>query len=307
MLRRWLLYLAVLAGCVIFLIAYQGWMAWLFLSAALLLPLFALGISLPAMSSAKLYLDCPGDCLVGENLTAQVRIRAWVFLPEFRCRVQIFNPLTNETRYLLPGNALPTDSCGRLQCRLEKVRIYDCLGLFYRTCRSAQTSALCVRPHPLAVNAIPRLESTLSNIWRPKPGGGFGENHELRLYRPGDNLNQIHWKLTAKTSKYIIREPMVPQQNALALAMVLSGTAEQLQRKLGRLLWLGKYLLDKGIPFQILAQTGSGAISTAVTTEDDLFSALDLLLGQSPAQDDTLPDTGGTRWHYLIGGEADES
>ncbi len=307
MLRRWLLYLAVLAGCVIFLVAYQGWMAWLFLSAVLLLPLFALGISLPAMLSAKLTLDCPGDCLVGEKLTARVRIRAWVFLPEFRCRMQIFNPLTNETRYLFPGSALPTDRCGRLQCRLEKVRIYDCLGLFYRTCRNPQTAAVCVRPRPLAVNAIPRLESSLSSIWRPKPGGGFGENHELRLYRPGDNLNQIHWKLTAKTNKYIIREPMVPQKGSMALVLVLSGTAEQLQRKLGRLLWLGKYLLDKSIPFQILTQTGSGTVSRAVATEDDLFSALDLLLAQSPAQDDSLPDTGGIRRHYLIGGEADET
>ncbi|MBR2633811.1 MAG: DUF58 domain-containing protein, partial [Lentisphaeria bacterium] len=43
---------------------------------------------------------------------------------------------------------------------------------------------------------------------RPKPGGGYGENYEIRQYRPGDNLNQIHWKLSAKVGDLMLREPM---------------------------------------------------------------------------------------------------
>ena len=68
---------------------------------------------------------------------------------------------------------------------------------------------------PPEVPAHPRhpdLDRYIARAWKPKSGGVCRRNHELRLYRPGDSLNQVHWKLTAKTGKWMIRQPMEPQR-----------------------------------------------------------------------------------------------
>jgi len=48
-------------------------------------------------------------------------------------------------------------------------------------------------------------------VLKPKHGGGYAEEHELREYRPGDMVNSIHWKLSSKTDKVIVREPLTSQ------------------------------------------------------------------------------------------------
>ena len=151
------------------------------------------------------------------------------------------------------------------------------------------------------------LETFLAKSWRPKFGGGYAENHELRLYRPGDNLNQVHWKLTAKTGKWMLREPMEPQRGLVLLTMELRGTPEELDRKLGRLLWLGNHLLEKNISFRLRVLTGQGLEDREIASAQQLLEQLDALLCSPAAAEGSLPDPAApASWHYHIGGEPDE-
>jgi hypothetical protein len=97
------------------------------------------------------------------------------------------------------------------------------------------------------VDDLPSLARYAGRAWKPKPGGGFAENHEIRLYRPGDKMNQIHWKLSSKMNKLMVREAMEPVQDRVLVEMILRGTPEELDRKFGRLLWTGNYLLEQGL------------------------------------------------------------
>ena len=300
MLRRWLLYLAVLAGCVIFLVAYQGWYAWVILNAALCLPALGLVVSLPMMLSAKPYLLLPGYCTIGDPVLAAGDVRAPLGAPMIRWRIQVGSRLQK------PDTLLSTDHCGVLVCRPARVRIYDCLGLCFRIPLRQESYRIFVRPKPVPVSNLPELERRLGHSWRPKPGGGLAENHELRLYRPGDSLNQIHWKLSAKTGKYIIREAMEPNGMQAILALTLGGKPEETDRKLGRLLWLGNYLLDKNLRFCIRARSGAQILQLYPESRDALLLAIDQLLEAPPAAPDAPEDNLHSPRLYAIGGEPDE-
>lgn len=306
MLRRWLLYLAIVAGCTVFLIAYQGWLAWVILAAVLCLPVLGLVVSLPMMLTTRLRLSVPSHCTAGEPVPAQADVSGPLGAPPLYCRIRAKDPATGKSLLVKPGTLLPTEHCGALLCQTAKVRIYDCLGLFFRIPFRVQSQKLLIRPRPVPIRCLPELERQLAHSWRPKPGGGFAENHELRLYRPGDNLNQIHWKLSAKARKYIIREAMEPSGTRAVLSLILGGTREEMDRKLGRLLWLGRHLLEKELHFYIRALSGTEVLCLYADDEDSLLCALDRLLEAPPAAADAAEDSFYALWHYAIGGEPDE-
>lgn len=144
--------------------------------------------------------------------------------------------------------------------------------------------------------------------YRPKPGGGFAEDYDLRLYHPGDNLRQIHWKMSAKTGKKILREPIEPVRRKTVVTLVLSGDDAAMDRKLGRLQWLGDALSKEQTEFELHTITGSGPEVWQVTGSKAFHEAMAALLFRTPAPEGaavTLPRPGARV--LPIGGDADET
>ena len=153
----------------------------------------------------------------------------------------------------------------------------------------------------------PSLERYIAGAWRPKHGGGFAENHDLRLYRPGDDLRQIHWKLAAKTGKLIFREPIEPTRGKVLLTMELSGDPNTVDTKMGKLLWMSRYLLENDLHHDVRCLTGRGTESYTVTDEESLMQVLRSLLGAPKTQNGSLPLATDAAWQYRIGGGDDEA
>jgi uncharacterized protein (DUF58 family) len=209
--------------------------------------------------------------------------------------------------YREPGQGLFAH-CGAYTVTVERGRVCDYLGLFSFPVRKNAPRTMLIRPIALPVPVLPDLERFIARSWKPKYGGGYAENHELRLYRPGDSLNQIHWKLSAKSGKLILRQPMEPHRGTLLLTLHLRGTPEELDRMLGRLLWLGNQLLDRGLRYEIRALTGEGVETLVVLEEADLTKAMDHLLRSEPAGDgDIREQPVAASWQYHVGGQPDEA
>ncbi len=301
-------YLAALSCCAVFYLSYQQWMAWLLLQALLWLPVLSLAVSLPAMLTFRAESSGP------EFLPAGVPGEIWLVgqavlpVPPFRGRLRLTRIPTGESWKRKGGGELPTEHCGGIHVLPEKVWVYDYLGLIGIPVRKKLAKTVLIRPKQLSMQAPPELERFLARSWRPKPGGGYSENHELRLYRPGDGLNQVHWKLTAKTGKLIIREPMQPDRGLMLLTMNLRGTPEKLDRKFGRLLWLGTYLLEQGVAFECRVLTGAGIMTRQITGEDALSDWIDeLLCCESAGEGDLRQRDFHVSWQYHIGGGEDEA
>lgn len=307
MVKRWLLYLAVLLGLIIFYVAYRGWMAWMLLLIAITLPLFSLVMSLPLMLAVQPSLTCSGLVTMGQKEPLSLSVRTRLPLPPTRCEFRLTHSLTGQQYTLLPDQFLPTDHCGALDCRSQGYYVYDFLGLFRMNRHRMPPKQILIRPKAVQWDHFEDLDRRLARSWRPKYGGGFAENHELRLYRPGDGLNQVHWKLSAKTGKLIIREPMVPQVGKILLTLDIAGTPEELDRKLGRLLWMGQRLLERGLRWELHALTGEGLLTFYIHTDIDLTDALDRLLCATPATGGSLRyEQGVATWRCHIGGTPDE-
>lgn len=303
MARRRILYLAVLLAATIFYWAYQKWLSWLFLLTVLCLPVVSLVLSLPALFSLRIHMDCPTIVQRGNAVFAAITNKSWIPAPVYQCFIIVYKPLTGKVYHLKSAEAFPTTHCGKLACHIEKVEVSDYLGLFRFRLGTNVTAKLTVRPGKTVVTQLPQLQRQLASAWMPKPGGGYAENHEVRLYRPGDNLNQIHWKLSAKTGKLMIREPMIPMGQRAAVGLCLCGSEEELDLKFSRLMGIGAHLLDAGMPFRLHAVHSEGTAQYYIRTEEELTDAVDKLLGMKPAEGEVGLDDSRIYW---IGGAADD-
>jgi hypothetical protein len=273
----------------------------------LALPWVSLALSLPAMLLCRVELRCPNAVTVGDSVSVSYATSGFFPAPAIKGRVRVKKLFTGKTRKLPVGSQLPTAHCGGLEIVSTGLWVCDYLGLFCLPVTSKDKKVLVVRPAPVALEEPPDMSRYLVNAWKPKPGGGYSENHELRLYRPGDNLHQVHWKLSAKTGKMILREPMEALRGLSKVTLELRGNPEELDQKLGKLRWISAYLLQKEVAHHVECLTGRGMVSLEISGETDVISALDALLKAPVAEDAAQPEYGYASWRYHIGGDGDEA
>ena len=304
---RRLVYLAAVFLSGIFYIANGQWLSYLILMTVLLLPWFSLLLSLPALLRFRAAPSCPGILSPGQEAELWLLGNCPFPMPPFRGRLKLTRLISGEKRFYQDRSDLSTDHCGGIQVTAESVRVCDYLGLFSFPVRCREPQILLIRPHPVAMTLPEDLQKGIIRSWQPK-NGGFAENHELRLYRPGDSLNQIHWKLSAKTGDLILRQSMEPRQGLFLLTMNLRGSPEELDRMLGRFLWLGNHLAEKSFRFELRALTAAGILTFSLKTREDVTKALDTLLCSGAAsQGDLREQPVCASWHCHIGGEPDEA
>ena len=294
--KNWFLYLLGLGGTVVFHAYYFGWYSWFLLVLMVCLPLFSLLVSLPAMIRVRLRLDVPEQCT--REQPAYVTMGAangFLPLPRCRFRLRIEHGMTGESVVLkqqTPGHEqwyLPLDTahCGVLRCSAEKGRVYDYLGLLCLPIRVGESVELMIRPQAVQPEKLPNLAHFLARRRRPKPGGGFSEEHELRDYRPGDNLRDMHWKLSVKTDRLIVREPQEPVREMTLLTLDLKGTPEQVDRTLEQLLWLSGWLLEHETEHHVMwiDPADCQIASAQIRDKNDLEELLCRLLRSSLRED----------------------
>lgn len=304
--ERRIFYLICLLCSLVFYFVYQQWFSWVLLLVVVFLPWFSLALSYPAMRSVSVTLRCPGIARMGVPARTGLRVSCRYPTPPMDCRIRLVNQLSGDRYVGVPGELLPTEHCGRLTVGMPDGKVYDYLGLFARKLPKQESHTVYVLPKPVK-GELPQTGSRNDSVLKPKPGGGLAEHHELRLYRPGDELRHIHWKLSAKTGKLIYREAMEQAKRGFVLTMTLSGTPEQLDKKLGQLLWTSRELLRQKRPHQVRCLTGKGTITIQVTNENSLEEGLCTLISMPCAVGSHQPDIADVFWYQQIGGDGRES
>ena len=308
MIKRRIIYLLALIGSFVFYMAYQQWFAWILLQVMVFFPFLSLLLSIGAMTGLRMKLDVASRIPMGHTEKVDLKVSCKLPQPPYRSKIRITKPLTGEKWTLKPGAKLPTEHCGKLHIQLYKPGVTDYLGIFRLKVRKTTEQAVFVLPQPVDMEIPPNLTKYLEPRWRPKPGGGYAENHEIRQYHPGDNLNQIHWKLSAKVGELMLREPMEPERGLMLLTMDLNGTASELDQKMGQLLWLSQWLLEREITFDIRVLTANGIENWTIRNEDDINKCVEILLGTPFAREGTIRDKFfKASWRHHIGGEQSET
>ena len=299
-------YLLATVGSVVFYCAYREWVSGVLMVFVLGLPLVSLVVSLPSMIMARLKLHGPQAVELGQSCRLQWKVSCMLPVGTVTGRQLLRNVQTGRSVRLRSGEALPTEHCGGWEITPKRVWIQDYMGLFSLPLWKKEGTAVLVRPKTIAMPEPPDVQRYRACAFRPKAGGGFSEQHELRLYRPGDQLRQVHWKLSAKAGKLVIREPMEPLRGKALVTMYLTGSEGELDIKLGKLLWLSLWLLEQQIPHGIQCLTGKGMQTLAVDTPEDAQKAVDTLLRCPLADGKRAAEFAAASWRYHIGGEGNE-
>jgi len=267
----------VLTGAISFYALYPYWFSgYLFAVLLLILP-FDLLIGLPGMLTKRVALAAPNILEQGaEGILAITTIQKKRQFPakciKLSLRVSRDGVLSRQrltcsakrgSRYDM---AIDTKHSGVTTFDLKRIRTVSLIGLFalpVRVSRKVSTLILPAPVRPLHVTALPR-----GVVFRPKPGGGFSEDYDLRPYRQGDQIRSVHWKISAKFDSLIIREPLVPPPHSRLIETVPWNGASERDLILGRLRWISDYLLRWELPYFL--RIGSDGPVAEITRPSDL-------------------------------------
>ena len=306
-LLRLVFWLFLVGAAWLFRLSYIGWLGPWILSVVIVLPLIVLGLSLPSMLALDIQLQAPDYALHSRDASYSVLFSNPRLFPVHSVVVhlQLQNRYTGEkwkqnyifrnietSRSELP---LPTEFCGMICCGIISCDIRDAFGLFSIR-RKFKTECRCaVLPDAVPSGEPVNFETALStsHVLKPKYGGGFAEEHELRGYRPGDLPNSIHWKLSSKMDDLIVREALVPENSTIYVVLVHAGEQDH---GLEVLRWLSHELLLREEPHVIVADS-----HYPVGNDEETDAALASLLSW-PLREPCGYDAKQARCVFLISG-----
>lgn len=294
-------YIIALLGAGLWYLTFGQWLAWIFLLGLLSLPLLSVALSMKAILDFQLAPMGPERVAVGEKAELMLMGSCGSPMPPFKGKIRLRNLRTGEKIAYREELGFTPVHCGGYEVTVEKGRVMDYLGLFSFPVRKKQSARILVSPIPIPAEDLPRPLTQPPVRWKASVCR-LGENYELRPYRPGDSLNSVHWKLSAKTGKLTVREAMEPLRQKACLTLTLRGTPEQVDDRLGRLLWIGRELLYAGMEPVILVSSGEGTARFRVSDEKSLSQAVDAMLCLPEPVEPVPPEPEGTGWHYAIGG-----
>lgn len=292
-------WLAALAGLLALYRVYDGWLAEALLLAALAVPLLSLLLSLPGLLTVRLRLESGGAVLRGQPGEVRIRLTRprWTLPLPLRVRLSLVNRRTGSVQLwnvrgtLQSAIPLDTERCGVIRCTMERARCYDLLRLIF-VCpgsggdrlpdgtRTGSQAEVLVLPRPLPPAVEPELEPETAAELRPKYGGGFAEDHDLREYRPGDPLNSLHWKASAKLDQPVVREPLVPLLEDRLVTF--SPDPARLDQTLDLLYWLCLRLSQRGDVYRLGWKEGAEDRWVSVTAPEEVQPAFFQLLSARP-------------------------
>lgn len=189
-----------------------------------------------------------------------------------------------------------SDYCARYMFRIRRARVYDVFRIFSRRVRvlvdPSLQSGVTVLPEgceivdwPVRDNPNVMVESEVYSD--TKGGDDVSEIFDIRDYVPGDRFNRIHWKLTSKLDRLMVKEPGLPVDCSVLIFLELSGYDGGISFLKYRdalfcaLLSLSECLVAQGQTHYIAWNAADGRNEKyPVTCEEDLYEAIGALLGE---------------------------
>lgn len=299
----WIIWLLLLMAAALLEILVQSALSLALLAAAALLP--PLGIGLAALGARRVTLALPPLEAAEKGRTCTLRLRAENsgLLPQPRILVRLHceNLLTGEQtelrlRLAAPGRGsgeacaeLESACCGMLRLRVRTAHACDLFGLAGFRIAAPETFQVPILPRTFEPRInLPLLagHSEDSDLYSmERPGRDFSETFQIRDYRDGDSPRQIHWKLSGKMDRMIVRDPSLPlERSVLLLWERRGGSAAQSDALCEALVSVLRALLALGVSCRVAwtDPDAQGCALCEVREEAELYALLPRLLSAAP-------------------------
>ena len=296
-----LVWLACLA-CAALWYVLTGAAAALAVGAALVvIALCGMALALLARRRVTVTLDAPQTGVAHHacHLTVRVENASALPLPCVRVWLRTENLLTGQTAAAaLALSAPPKRSgesavtlddplCGVYRLSVEKTRVCDLLGLVGFSAPPAERREFPVEPDLMELRLNLPLRTGVSDdsdsYSQERPGYDFADTFQLRDYVPGDSAKQIHWKLSSKLDRLVVRDPGLPLERSVLLLWErrAEGEAPQQASAMAEMvISLARELLRQGVRCCVAWNDAAGQDCALYELEDEsaLYDMLPKLL-----------------------------
>ena len=192
--------------------------------------------------------------------------------------------------WLVPGGGrlrqlLSSRYAGRVEVRMEAFEVYDLLHMFcLHGCE--RTDAYVIVWPAFTEADEEELHSCVEGFPEEnelkKRGTDFNPDYEVREYIPGDELRSIHWKLSAKQERLMVRERLALGRDKINILLPLTEDRQLNDDLMESVYALGRLLLHKGYPIQLYWPGRIDALrGLFVAEQGELENALSEILSDS--------------------------
>ena len=220
--RIWYM-IVLITGILMYIMANQR-EPLVFLCGMILVPVLTLVIQKRAMRGAEDTYRIKSGCRVGTRVPVEIAIerRSRMPLGPVKVYMRASNLLYGEEEEVVVtlqpvekkkmeyAYRMKMEDCGNVRIFIEKIEYYDLLGLFKWKYDRTQEMEVLVYPAKIQLNARlerrPETRNAGEMYDQMKTGQDVSEVAELREYAEGDSQKSIHWKLSTKLDRLIVRE-----------------------------------------------------------------------------------------------------
>lgn len=179
------------------------------------------------------------------------------------------------------------EHCGKLTVQWCDMHLEDAFGMFIFPVPDCPEQSAVVHPAGFPVELLlsgggaAMLDS--DRYSQDKPGNDPGETFAIREYVPGDMVKHIHWKLSQKTDKLMVRElglPIVQQVLLLVETGTMGQTASAIDAAAEVAISLCRALLLSALSYKLAWQIPrtEELVMRDVESETDLIEAWEEIL-----------------------------
>ena len=175
----------------------------------------------------RIRLTAPGVAGKNKPFTLRTQLESETRMPFGKTVMwlELTNAVTGETqkkRIVFRGSGewtLQSAYCGCIECRTAGVWCYDLFGILpvKIPCKAKKRIVIMPDTFPVEIQTV-LTRSNLDDCTEYAPdqkGSDRTETMQIRDYVPGDPLQQIHWKLSTKLDRLIVRDPAQPVDREL--------------------------------------------------------------------------------------------
>lgn len=190
--------------------------------------------------------------------------------------------------------------CGRVDLSIQRVQVLDTLGLFALNVSpkngSMPAASVYVLPElqqrSIQTDEAADLGLDSARYSTAKAGGDPSEIFQLRDYREGDPRHSVHWKLSSRMNRLIVREFGLPLNPSLHFLLELreDATPDAAENMLGTMLAFSEYLMARDVTHSITWIGEEGGLRTMPVTGPEALAGVlhDLLALPGQARWSTL-------------------
>lgn len=181
------------------------------------------------------------------------------------------------------GYSLNSRYAGRIRVSVDEIRVYDLLHLFYLIYRAEKGAEVLVWPVFSDEEDTEELYECIEGFPQEdesrKRGAEYNPDYEIREYIAGDELKNIHWKLSAKQGKMMVRERMAAGKERVNVLLPLGEDPDENEALMESLYGMCRLLLSKGYPIQLFWQSADHTLCSRYIAESgELENILDEIL-----------------------------